>query len=883
MTAKDLLTALNDIDPKLLEDIDLWGAPAKQARHSPWIAAAAAVLAVCVGVGGWLFLSPLWAAAPRSEDTASQEVHLDFAENNTGSGQSTSWVLGNDGDTERALTEAELSSLGEQEGLSWMEGFQLSGSAYVSPEGEVSWMMVRGSLEENSQGLDAFVLYLQPGELPRCEARDVCSFLESANNQVNGADVWAAVAHSGRGCVDPETQESFSDDTTTYWTMFQQGDEDATGVALGVFSDQWGLEDQKAKSLAEQAVSQLLEHPAVLVLDSQAPLLEIQYASADSTQLDNTGISQGELGKLTTQSLNQEEISSLWKGVSWEVEGKEVMLSGLVSLEEEGTVEYAKVRGSFVQEDLVGAFILTAYPGEMPPGEELYRLSCLKEPNNTVEGVGVYAARFEEKRITGPREGSVILDLGFLLEGEQPVGITLQLYVDRWGFDSEEQAKEFAARTVGQLLSEGLDLTGFQPQEPTGPTDLNFAENLTGIRRFASWSMGDGSTRLLTEEELDALSQEEELSWMKDYQLSGQKTVTAQGEMAQLALFGTDPQTQEEVFTLFFQPGELPSCQAQNAAFFLEEPNNQLDETPVWAAVEQSVRIYSQGEEHTDYPCNTYWTTFVEPTQNMGVAVGVTTDRLGPTAQKAEELAEAFTASILGHSEAQSLLEEQQDTAPQTSSTGIGTVQLEFEDTSNSDSQLAFLSTFTDTYLAPRNLASGGSYHGHDLSQEQWESIWNGSPPWEDICGQDIYVRGTAEYSLTGEPIYVYVSGSNNKREACQLFHIEFLSRELSGDWAGQAASLLEKANNQVDGVDVYAHSTQSTVEGIDPKTRQKVTTLHWSRSAAFYLPDNSMVVNVTALGSAFAIPTQEECQELVEQITSSILRKGVSFSQLIP
>ena len=59
-----------------------------------------------------------------------------------------------------------------------------------------------------------------------------------------------------------------------------------------------------------------------------------------------------------------------------------------------------------------------------------------------------------------------------------------------------------------------------------------------------------------------------------------------------------------------------------------------------------------------------------------------------------EELAEAFTASILGHSEAQSLLEEQQDTAPQTSSTGIGTVQLEFEDTSNSDSQLAFLSTF---------------------------------------------------------------------------------------------------------------------------------------------------------------------------------------------
>ena len=248
MNARDLLTALNDIDPKLLEDVDPWGTPAKKVHHGPWVAAVAAVLAVCVGIGGWLFLAQPQTATPELKDTVSQTSHLDFAENNTGSGQCTSWVFAEDGDTERALTEEELSSLAEQDGLSWMEGYQLSGTSYISSKGEVSWMMIRGFLGKEDQGMDTFVLYLQPSELPRCEARDVCSFLESANNQVNDTDVWAAVTHSGRGYVDPETQESFSDDGSTYWTMFQQADENSTGVALGVWSDQWGIRGPRSSS-----------------------------------------------------------------------------------------------------------------------------------------------------------------------------------------------------------------------------------------------------------------------------------------------------------------------------------------------------------------------------------------------------------------------------------------------------------------------------------------------------------------------------------------------------------------------------------------------------------------------------------------------------------
>ena len=60
MTAKDLLTALNDIDPKLLEDVEPWGAAPKTIRRHP-VWAVAAALALCLGIGTAVVLAPkLW-------------------------------------------------------------------------------------------------------------------------------------------------------------------------------------------------------------------------------------------------------------------------------------------------------------------------------------------------------------------------------------------------------------------------------------------------------------------------------------------------------------------------------------------------------------------------------------------------------------------------------------------------------------------------------------------------------------------------------------------------------------------------------------------------------------------------------------------------------
>ena len=73
MNAKDLLTALNDIDPKLLEDVQPWGEPAQPLRRRPpWAVAAGLVLALGLGTGG-LFLAQHLSALPAEYQQSQEE------------------------------------------------------------------------------------------------------------------------------------------------------------------------------------------------------------------------------------------------------------------------------------------------------------------------------------------------------------------------------------------------------------------------------------------------------------------------------------------------------------------------------------------------------------------------------------------------------------------------------------------------------------------------------------------------------------------------------------------------------------------------------------------------------------------------------------------
>ena len=73
MNAKDLLTALNDIDPKLLEDVQPWGEPAQPLRRRPlWAVAAGLVLTLGLGTGG-LFLAQHLSALPAEYQQSQEE------------------------------------------------------------------------------------------------------------------------------------------------------------------------------------------------------------------------------------------------------------------------------------------------------------------------------------------------------------------------------------------------------------------------------------------------------------------------------------------------------------------------------------------------------------------------------------------------------------------------------------------------------------------------------------------------------------------------------------------------------------------------------------------------------------------------------------------
>ena len=101
MKAKDLLQAMNDIDPKLLEGTEPWGEPAqKKPRRPVWAVAVAAGLVLCVALGAGVMMAnhgPQTASSEAGTLTAmplpgAQELSaadLEFAVNDTGKMQET--------------------------------------------------------------------------------------------------------------------------------------------------------------------------------------------------------------------------------------------------------------------------------------------------------------------------------------------------------------------------------------------------------------------------------------------------------------------------------------------------------------------------------------------------------------------------------------------------------------------------------------------------------------------------------------------------------------------------------------------------------------------------------------------------------------------------
>ena len=206
MIAKDLLTALNDIDPKLLEDVEPWGAAPKTIRRHP-VWAVAAALALCLGIGtavvlltGQLSLVSPEGSMMVAEDSA-QTVEVPDIQYEEVS--SEDWIM-QDFETwdypeitlHRPLTQEETALMAAQELLPEdMDFAYLGGEAGVDDQGQAYYVTFEGWREIGEQYRAsgcAFRITVAPDGIPSSPAGEILHVLDGPNNEIDGVEIYAA-------------------------------------------------------------------------------------------------------------------------------------------------------------------------------------------------------------------------------------------------------------------------------------------------------------------------------------------------------------------------------------------------------------------------------------------------------------------------------------------------------------------------------------------------------------------------------------------------------------------------------------------------------------------------------------------------------------------
>lgn len=520
MIAKDLLTALNDIDPKLLEDVEPWGAAPKTIRRHP-VWAVAAALALCLGIGtavvlltGQLSLVSPEGSMMVAEDSAQtvEVPDLEFAVNETGTSSGTG-VLYAEGVTQRDLTLDELEYLRSQPGLSWMKEYYLLGSGIFGEDGNIIQVTVSGytpsTVEESPQpfpvgAAPAFLLALGENELPT-DIKDQLFFLEEPNNTVEGVEVKAAQSEYQESYIDPVSGETTYVDSTLYCTGYTL---DNASVGLIAVGDGNTLTTEDAEHLAEVAAGYGVHYGLSLEgigveplgddtpnvnygdsyhlivlgpLGSPAPLEFAPYSSIsledysspeEFTQVLNSDFLQESIPELpdedsTERELTQEEIRSIWGGqLPWD-EG--IPVTGWAVYSPEGNLEYVSLSSYQDNQGIGSWFTMRLQPGPLDwETQRLQELSydIIQEPNNQVNGQDVYAVTntletFREEDTTGrviPLEHLTAYRASFQ-KGESPVAVTVYGYAQRPAGDEltpEEQTADALAQDEAKALVEAV-------------------------------------------------------------------------------------------------------------------------------------------------------------------------------------------------------------------------------------------------------------------------------------------------------------------------------------------------------------------------------------------------------------------------------------------
>lgn len=477
-------------------------------------------------------LGPLGSRAPldfaaytveTQEEYGSYEEFLQAMEEDFNLGR---WPEGfAEGSTNRELTQEEIQSIwGGQ--LPWQENLPLAGWAVFDPSGDLEGVYLYGADEGSQEIGSRFLVVLRPGPLDweALRLRELSyDIIQEPNNQVNDQDVYAVTTALDQFYEDDAGERVDLGDHITYQASFQTDSLAVTvyGYAQGAAGDAPTPEEQQAEALARDEAQALVE--TVVGRSLYGPLsLEGIAGGADSapqeestsSQTESAVSSEIEENESTEGGLNyldvsfntseyipyMEEQTQLYqhyaeaeqRGETWSVSrGLEedelnflldqdflpnqedfAILEGGATLDWMEEPLWVELSGFPTQETRssgISAFTLYLSKGDVPVSEAKYLSTLFPEPNNTLEGVDIYAFRWEEAvsyhvftdyttdypypHPTPFHDSDQSVEFGLAFQKED-IGVAMTVRCDKWGFASEEEAKDFALSLAENIITQ---------------------------------------------------------------------------------------------------------------------------------------------------------------------------------------------------------------------------------------------------------------------------------------------------------------------------------------------------------------------------------------------------------------------------------------------
>lgn len=477
-------------------------------------------------------LGPLGSRAPldfaaytveTQEEYGSYEEFLQAMEEDFNLGR---WPEGfAEGSTNRELTQEEMQSIwGGQ--LPWQENLPLAGWAVFDPSGDLEGVYLYGADEGSQEIGSRFLVVLRPGPLDweALRRRELSyDIIQKPNNQVNGQNVYAVTTALDQFYEDDAGEGVDLGDHITYQASFQTDSLAVTvyGYAQGAAGDAPTPEEQQAEALARDEAQALVE--TVVGRSLYGPLsLEGIAGGADSapqeestsSQTESAVSSEIEENESTEGGLNyldvsfntseyipyMEEQTQLYqhyaeaeqRGETWSVSrGLEedelnflldqdflpnqedfAILEGGATLDWMEEPLWVELSGFPTQETRssgISAFTLYLSKGDVPVSEAKYLSTLFPEPNNTLEGVDIYAFRWEEAvsyhvftdyttdypypHPTPFHDSDQSVEFGLAFQKED-IGVAMTVRCDKWGFASEEEAKDFALSLAENIITQ---------------------------------------------------------------------------------------------------------------------------------------------------------------------------------------------------------------------------------------------------------------------------------------------------------------------------------------------------------------------------------------------------------------------------------------------